>query len=99
MYNSYNSGTYRLGLYDPSLNYGDEGNASLEIVGGSYVLGLKQVNHDITKDGFYSNYIDEETNENNDGCSFCIIHVCMDSFIFVSIGKCRRGCFGDFPGC
>ena len=64
MYNSYNNGTYRLGLYDPSLDYGDEGNASLEIVGGSYVLGLKQVNHDITKDGFYSNYIDEETNEN-----------------------------------
>ena len=27
---------------------------------GSYVLGLHNTNHDITKDGFYSNYEDEE---------------------------------------
>lgn len=59
MYTS--GGSYRYGLYDSSLSYGDSGNASLEIVGGSYVKGLHSANHDITKDGFYSNYLDEDT--------------------------------------
>ena len=60
MYNSYGSGNYRFGLYDPSYTYGSTGNASLAIVGGSYVVGLRLDNHDITKDGFYTNYLDEE---------------------------------------
>ncbi len=61
MYNSYEGGTYRFGLYDDDVSYGDTGNASMAIVGGSYVIGLRNDNHDITKDGFYSNYLDEET--------------------------------------
>lgn len=61
MYQSFDNGTYRFGLYDPSVSYGDSGNASQEILGGSYVIGLRNVNHDITKDGFYSNQLDEET--------------------------------------
>ena len=32
------------------------------ISGGSYVLGLHSANHDITKDGFYSNYITKDDN-------------------------------------
>ena len=61
MYTSGDSNNYRLGLYDPSYTYGDSGNASLELVGGSYVIGLKLDNHDITKDGFYTNILDEES--------------------------------------
>ncbi len=63
MYNGYDNGTYRYGLYDDDLNYGDTGNAGLEIVGGSYVIGLHNVNHDITKDGFYSNYLNDDYTE------------------------------------
>ena len=61
MYTSGDSNNYRTGLYDPSYNYGDSGNASLELVGGSYVIGLRNNNHDITKDGFYTNILDEDT--------------------------------------
>ena len=61
MYTSGDSNNYRLGLYDPSYDYGDSANASLELVGGSYVIGLKLNNHDITKDGFYTNILDEES--------------------------------------
>ena len=61
MYNSYGNGSYRYGLYDSSYQYGDSGNASLEIVGGSYVVGLRKTNHDITKDGFYTNVLDEDS--------------------------------------
>ena len=61
MYQAYDNGTYRFGLYDDDLDYGDPGNASLEIIGGSYVKGLHSVNHDITKDGFYSNFIEEDS--------------------------------------
>ena len=60
MYNAYDGGTYRYGLYADDLDYGDSGNAGLEIVGGSYVMGLRNVNHDITKDGFYSNYLNDD---------------------------------------
>ena len=61
MFQAFDNGTYRFGLYDPSVSYGDNGNAGQEIIGGSYVVGLRNVNHDITKDGFYSNRLDEET--------------------------------------
>ena len=63
MYNSYDNGTYRYGLYDDDLEYGDSGNASLEIVGGSYVIGLHHTNHDIEVDGFYSNYLNDDFTE------------------------------------
>ena len=63
MYNAFEGGGYRYGLYDDSIQYGDSGNASLAIVGGSYVMGLRHENHDITKDGFYSNFLDEDTHD------------------------------------
>lgn len=63
MYTGYDNGTYRYGLYDDDLDYGDVGNAGLEIVGGSYVIGLHNVDHDITKDGFYSNYLNDDYTE------------------------------------
>lgn len=61
MFLAHEGGGYRYGLYDPGITYGMAGNASLEIVGGSYVIGLHSVGHDITKDGFYTNYVDEVT--------------------------------------
>ncbi len=63
MYSQYENGHYNFGLYDKNVNYGDAGSASMMVVGGSYVIGLHSVNHDITKDGFYSNYLDEEFTE------------------------------------
>lgn len=63
MYNSYSGGSYRFGLYDNNVNYGDAGDAAMSIIGGSYVLGLHKENHDITKDGFYSNYLSDDYSE------------------------------------
>ena len=61
MYVPHDNGTYRLGLYAPTYDYNSNANSSLEIVGGSYVIGLHHTDHDITVDGFYSNYLDETT--------------------------------------
>ncbi|MEG1596668.1 MAG: hypothetical protein RR359_00085 [Bacilli bacterium] len=58
MYNSYNNGLLGYGLYDTNFGYGSVADAGDVIMGGSYVLGLHNLNHDITKDGFYTNYID-----------------------------------------
>ena len=63
MYQQYDNGVYHYGLYDDDVNYGDSGSASLQIVGGSYAIGLHHANHDITKDGFYSNFLDEKFTE------------------------------------
>ena len=58
------SGDVNTGIYDSS--YGP--NANLSNVGmfakGSYVLGKHVTNHDITVDGFYSNFMNEETSLN-----------------------------------
>ena len=61
MYTVGDNNNYRTGLYDKAYDYGDSGNASLELVGGSYAIGLRNTNHDITKDGFYTNTLDEAT--------------------------------------
>lgn len=53
--NSVSVGIYDKFEYGANLNWGDV------IDDGSYVLGSHKVNHDITKDGFYSNYINAET--------------------------------------
>ena len=63
MYNKYGNGSFSYGLYDDEVNYGDVGDAGDIIIGGSYVLGLHKLNHDITVDGFYSNYIDDSYTE------------------------------------
>ncbi len=54
-----NVGIYNDYAYDATLNWGDVfDNVS------SYVLGLHKPNHDIEVDGFYTNYIVEETGKN-----------------------------------
>ncbi len=58
MYTSYSNGSYSYGIYN--LQNGDSADAGGIIVGGSYVLGLHPINSDTTKNGFYSNYINEE---------------------------------------
>ena len=63
MYQSYGNGSFSYGLYEDSVNYGDSGDAGDIIIGGSYVLGLHSLNHDITVDGFYSNFIDDAYTE------------------------------------
>ena len=63
MYQKYGNGSFSYGLYDYDVNYGDAGDAGDIIIGGSYVLGLHKVNHDITVDGFYSNFINDEYTE------------------------------------
>jgi hypothetical protein len=60
MYQAYSNGSYGYGLYDSSVGFDTEASAGLAIVGGSYVVGLHSVNHDITKDGFYSNYLSDD---------------------------------------
>lgn len=57
--NSVSVGIYDKFEYGANLNWGDV------IDDGSYVLGSHKVNHDITKDGFYSNYINAETTKND----------------------------------
>lgn len=63
MYQKYGNGSFSYGLYDDEVNYGDAGDAGDIIAGGSYVLALHKVNHDITVDGFYSNFINDEYTE------------------------------------
>ena len=52
--------TYNYGVYDDSLSAGDNANANMAIIGGSYVLGLHSVGHNIKVDGFYSNYLSND---------------------------------------
>lgn len=52
------------GIYDPSFDYGDALDWGLMPAKGSYVLGLHKTNHDITVDGFYSHFMNEDTETN-----------------------------------
>lgn len=52
------------GIYEDSFNYGDALDWGDMPTKGSYVLGLHKTNHDIEKDGFYSNFMDEDTSTN-----------------------------------
>ncbi len=60
MYNSYAGGGLQYGMYDKSFHNGDAADASDLVMGGSYVLGLHLANHNITINGFYSNYMDDD---------------------------------------
>lgn len=60
MYNSYDSGTFQYGVYDDDVSYGDSADAGDVIIGGSYILGLHQTNHDIKVNGFYTNYLSDD---------------------------------------
>lgn len=59
MYTTYNNGFTSYGLYDNSFDYGDSADAGDALIGGSYILGIHAVNQDITKDGFYTNELDD----------------------------------------
>lgn len=60
MYNTYSNGSIDYGVYDKNFNYGSSADAGDAIIGGSYVAGLHSLNHDITIDGFYSNYLNDD---------------------------------------
>ena len=64
MYTHNRDGLPNTGIYDSKYNYGDSLSWGDMPNKGSYVLGLHMSNHDINKDGFYSNFMDEETNTN-----------------------------------
>lgn len=54
---------HEVGVYDPSVyTYGHSATTADLVIASSYVLGLHHSNHDITKDGFYTNYLEEDTN-------------------------------------
>ena len=50
------------GLYGLNFDYGDSATAAEIVIASSYVRGAHVANHDITKDGFYTNILDEKTN-------------------------------------
>ena len=64
MYKYNGNGTINTGIYN-KYNYDDvlDWGGVFDNV-SSYVLGLHKTNHDIEVDGFYTNYIDEETSKN-----------------------------------
>ena len=51
------------GIYNNSkYTYGSAATSADLVVASSYILGRHHTDHDITKDGFYTNYLDEDTN-------------------------------------
>ena len=64
IFNYDNSGNVNTGIYNNRYNPNDLLDWSGTFSKGSYVLGSHLTNHDITKDGFYSNFINEETTIN-----------------------------------
>lgn len=57
-------GNVNTGIYDSSYDPGDLLDWSGVFTKGSYVLGAHVTNHDIEVDGFYSNFINEDTTIN-----------------------------------
>ncbi len=62
MFNHDRNGNVEMGMYSPNYNEGSEisSNVLSYFSDGAYVTGLHAVNHDITVDGFYTNYENEE---------------------------------------
>ncbi|MGM9879256.1 MAG: beta strand repeat-containing protein [Bacilli bacterium] len=63
MYQYSRDGDIETAMYSGDYDYGSSitSNELYYFTGGSYVLGSHKTNHDITVDGFYSNYENEET--------------------------------------
>lgn len=59
MYEKFATGKYNYGFYDDEITFDSKVDSSSLIVGGSYVAGLHNTNHDIEVDGYYTNYIDD----------------------------------------
>ena len=49
------------GMYGTDFTYGSTASGSDVVIGSSYVLGMHHANHDITLDGFYTNYLEDTT--------------------------------------
>ena len=64
IFNYDNDGNVNTGIYDSSYANGDTLDWSGVFSKGSYVLGSHMTNHDIKVNGFYSHYIDEDTETN-----------------------------------
>ena len=62
LYEYTREGDIEAAMYKPAYGYGDSAttNDLYYFSDGSYVLGMHESNHDITVDGFYSNYENEE---------------------------------------
>ena len=68
MFNRDRNGNIVTAMYNPDYRTGDEPASSSELYyfsSGSYVLGLHESNHNIKVDGFYTNYEDDD--EENEG--------------------------------
>ena len=61
VYNYDGNGHVNTGIYNSSVNPNDTLSWEESFSRGSYVLGKHLVNHDIKVNGFYSNYMNEET--------------------------------------
>ena len=61
MYKKLDTGENQYGLYDLDYSYGSSFKESSIMTNSAYVLGLHSVNHDTTKDGFYTNDISEDS--------------------------------------
>ena len=63
MYQYSREGNIETAMYSDNYDYGSSisSNELYYFTGGSYVLGSHKTDHDITVDGFYSNYENEET--------------------------------------
>ena len=64
MYNYKADNSISFGIYNPSFNNGDRLNWADMPTKGSYVLGLHKTNHNLREDGYYSNFINDETSTN-----------------------------------
>lgn len=87
MYLSYAGGNRIYGVYSDDYNYGDEADASKLINAGSYILGMHALNHDITKDGFYTNYLDKEANYSEVITKYVVPHPQSADYYIWSIGE------------
>ena len=64
LYNYDTQNNVNTGIYNAIYNPGDQLDWSGTFSRGSYVLGMHTTNHDLTKDGFYTNNINETTQIN-----------------------------------
>ncbi len=60
MYTKYSNGSYQYGMYKDDVGNGDSIDTGDVIIGSSYVLGSHMTSHDITKDGYYTNYANDD---------------------------------------
>ena len=64
LYRINETGTVSMGIYGPSYVNGSSINWNDIFTKGTYVVGLHKNNHDITVDGYYSNFFDKDTGIN-----------------------------------